>query len=67
MKLMVSKHGLMDHQQQVVLGDTYDQQGTEGAEVFQEQMETAENAGRKSLLHMQSGQQGTEGAEVLQE
>ena len=57
MKLMVSKHGLMDHQQQVVLGDTYDQQEMQDAEVFQVLKVTGEGTEkRESLTRTETGQ-----------
>ena len=47
----------MDHQQQAVLDDAYDLQGTGGAEVFQVQKVMVEDAGKKeSLTHTQLGQ-----------
>ena len=54
-----------------MLGDAYDQQGIEGAEVFQVQKATVEGAEKKeSLAHMESGQWEMETAleqEVLQD
>ena len=54
-----------------MLGDAYDQQGIEGAEVFQVQKVTVEGAEKTvSLAHMESEQWGMETAleqEMLQD